>query len=95
VAGDQSFARFSTGAAYRQVLVDVLARDYDLEHEVILYKAVTLPVYQPRIERLQLRDLPAANIDTHVTLVIPPGTSLQADPVVRKSLAALDSNPQV
>jgi precorrin-6B methylase 1 len=94
VAGDQSFARFSTGPAYRQVLVDVLARDYDLEHEVILYKAVTLPVYQPRIERLRLRDLPAANIDMHVTLVIPPGTSLQADPVVRKSLAALDSKSQ-
>jgi hypothetical protein len=55
---------------------------------------VTLPVYQPRIERLRLRDLPAANIDMHVTLVIPPGTSLQADPVVRKSLAALDSKSQ-
>jgi precorrin-3B methylase len=93
VAGDQSFARFSTGAAYRQVLVDVLARDYDPEHEVILYKAATLPVYQPRIERLQLRSLPAANIDMHVTLVIPPGTSLQVDPTVRQRLAALDSVP--
>jgi hypothetical protein len=35
--GDQSLARFSTGPAYRQVLVDVLARDYPLEHEVIIY----------------------------------------------------------
>jgi len=90
VAGDQSLARFSTGAAYRQVLVDVLARDYDLDHEVILYKAVTLPMHRPRIERLRLRDLPAANVDTHVTLVIPPGSSLQADPTVRDCLAALD-----
>ena len=90
VAGDQSLARFSTGAAYRQVLVDVLARDYDLDHEVILYKAVTLPMHRPRIERLRLRDLPAANVDSHVTLVIPPGSSLQADPTVRDSLAALD-----
>jgi hypothetical protein len=93
VAGDQSLARFSTGAAYRQVLVDVLARDYDLEHEVILYEAVTLPMHQPRIERLRLRDLPAANVDTHLTLVIPPGTRLQADPTVRQRLAALDSTP--
>jgi len=90
VAGDQSLARFSTGAAYRQVLVDVLARDYHLDHEVILYKAVTLPMHRPRIERLRLRDLPAANVDTHVTLVIPPGSSLQADPTVRDCLAALD-----
>jgi uncharacterized protein YabN with tetrapyrrole methylase and pyrophosphatase domain len=90
VAGDQSLARFATGAAYRQVLVDVLARDYDLDHEVILYKAVTLPMHQPRIERLRLRELPAANVDTQVTLVIPPGSSLQADPTVRDCLAALD-----
>jgi hypothetical protein len=90
VAGDQSLARFSTGAAYRRVLVDVLARDYDLDHEVILYKAVTLPMHHPRMERLRLQDLPAASVDTHVTLVIPPGSSLQADPTVRDSLAALD-----
>jgi uncharacterized protein YabN with tetrapyrrole methylase and pyrophosphatase domain len=92
VAGDRSLARFSTGAAYRQVLVDVLARDYDLSHEVILYKAVTLPIHQPRIERLPLRDLPGANIDTHVTLVIPPGTSLEVDPTIAERLAALDAN---
>jgi hypothetical protein len=91
VAGDRSLARFSTGPAYRQVLVDVLARDYDLEHEVILYTAVTLPMHQPRVERLALRALPAATIDTHVTLVIPPSTRLQADPTVRECLAALDS----
>ena len=90
VAGDQSLARFSTGAAYRQVLVDVLARDYDLNHEVILYKAVTLPMHRPRIERLRLGDLPAAQVDTQVTLVIPPGSSLKVDPVVRDCLAALD-----
>jgi precorrin-6B methylase 1 len=94
VAGDRSFARFSTGAAYRRVLVDVVARDYDLDHEVIIYKAVTLPMHQPRIERLALRALPAADIDMHVTLVIPPGTGLQADPTVRECLAALDSQPQ-
>jgi uncharacterized protein YabN with tetrapyrrole methylase and pyrophosphatase domain len=91
VAGDQSLARFSTGAAYRQVLVDVLARDYDPAHEVIIYKAVTLPMHQPRIERLPLSGLPAAKIDTQVTLAIPPATSLEADQTVRECLAALDS----
>ena len=91
VAGDQSLARFSTGAAYRQVLVDVLGRDYDLAHEAILYKAVTLPMHRPHIERLSLRDLPAANVDMHMTLVIPPASRLQADPTVRQWLAALDS----
>jgi len=91
VAGDRSLARFATGPAYRQVLVDVLARDYDPGHEVILYKAVTLPMHQPRIERLQLRDLPAADVDMHMTLVIPPGSKLQADPTVREWLTELDT----
>jgi precorrin-6B methylase 1 len=90
VAGDQSLARFSTGTAYRQVLVDVLARDYDLGHEAIIYKAVTLPVRQPRIERLALRELPGADIDMHVTLVIPPARALELDQEIRERLTALD-----
>jgi precorrin-6B methylase 1 len=91
VAGDRSLARFSTGAAYRQVLVDVLARDYDLGHEAILYRAVTLPMHRPHIERLSLRGLPAADVDMHMSLVIPPASRLQADPTVRQWLAALDA----
>ncbi len=91
VAGDRSLARFSTGVSHRQVLVDVLARDYDLGHAAILYKAVTLPMHQPHIEHLSLRDLPAAPVDMHMTLVVPPATRLQADPTVRQRLADLDS----
>jgi hypothetical protein len=91
VAGDRSLTRFSTGAAYRQVLVDVLARDYDLNHEVILYKAVTLPLGRPRIDRLALREVPAADIDMHATLVLPPARILEPDLQVRERLAALDA----
>lgn len=90
VAGDRSLARFSTGPAYRQVLVDVLARDYDLAHEAILYRVATLPTQQPRIERLRLRELPDADLDMHVTMVIPPAVPLQPDEQVRARLAVLD-----
>jgi precorrin-3B methylase len=90
VAGDQSTARFSTGREYRQVLVDLLAQDYALRHEVILYKAATLPIHQPHIERIALRDLPAADIDMHATLVIPPATPLLANIAIRERLSALD-----
>lgn len=92
VAGDRSLARFSTGAAYRQVLVDVLARDYGLDHEVIIYKVATLPTQQPRIERLALGSLPDADIDMHVTLVVPPATALEPDQQTRARLAALDQD---
>lgn len=90
VAGDKSLARFATGAAYRQVLVDVLARDYDLDHEVIIYKAATLPLHQPQIERVPLRRLPDTAIDMHATVVIPPAGALQPDQEIRARLAALD-----
>lgn len=90
VAGDRSFARFSTGPAYRQVLVDVLAREYPLEHKVFIYKAATLPTQKPSIKRISLADLPAAEVDLHATLVVPPAADLLPDEIVRRRLAALD-----
>jgi precorrin-3B methylase len=91
VAGDRSLARFSTGAAHRQVLVDVLTRDYDPEHEVVIYRGATLPLQKPRIERLALKSLPRADLDMHVTLVVPPAAPLQPDQEMRARLAALQA----
>jgi uncharacterized protein YabN with tetrapyrrole methylase and pyrophosphatase domain len=90
LAGDQSLKRFSTGAAYRQVLVDVLARDYPLDHEVTIYRAATLPLQRPRIERLSLYRLPQAAIEMADSVVIPPSSPMQADPEICARLAALD-----
>jgi Tetrapyrrole (Corrin/Porphyrin) Methylases len=91
VAGDQSFARFSTNAQYRRVLVDVLARDYDLGHEVIIYRAATLPMHEPRMDRLPLGMLPEAEVDMHETLVIPPARTLEPDLQIRERLSSLDA----
>jgi uncharacterized protein YabN with tetrapyrrole methylase and pyrophosphatase domain len=91
LVGDQSLARFSTGPAYRQVLVDVLARDYPLDHEVIIYRTPTLPIQQARIERVLLRDLPQADIGMADTVVIAPARPLQSDLALRARLAALDA----
>ena len=90
LAGDKSLTRFSTSAAYRQVLVDVLARDYPLEHEVIIYRAATLPIQQVRIEKVALGALPQADIDVPDTVVIPPCVAMQPDMDIRARLAALD-----
>ena len=93
VAGDQSLARFSTGAAFRQVLVDLLVRDYPLDHEVIVYRCATLPIQQPRIERITLGKLPEAEITLHDTVVIPPASALQPNHEIRERLNALDLLP--
>ncbi len=90
LVGDQSLARFSTGPAYRQVLVDVLARDYPLDHEITLYRAPTLPIQQPRIERLPLCDLPQAEVGMADTMVLPPAGPLQVDHARRARLSELD-----
>lgn len=90
LAGDRSSKRFATGPAYRQLLVEVLARDYPLDHQVILYQAATLPIQTPRIERLALADLPDADVGMGDTLAIPPFRAMQPDLEVRARLAALD-----
>jgi precorrin-3B methylase len=90
VVGDQSLARFSTGAQYRRILVEVLARDYPQDHAVIIYRCATLPIQQPRIERTTLGRLVDANIDLADTVVIPPARTLEIDHEMRARLAALD-----
>lgn len=91
IAGDRSYSKFSTGTEYRQLLVDLLLRDYNPDHEVILYTAATLPTRGPKIQRLKLKNLPRTPTDIHMTLVIPPGQALQPDATMRRKLAKLDA----
>jgi len=90
VTGDQSLARFSTGEAYRQVLVDRLAEDYPLNHRCIIYRAATLPIHAPRIERTTLRKLAAARIELADTVVILPARKLEPDTRTLRRLERLD-----
>jgi precorrin-6B methylase 1 len=90
VAGDKTNRRFATGAAYRQVLVEVLGRDYPLDHQVILYQAATLPIQPPRIKRLALQSLPQAEIQMSDTLAIPPALAMEIDHEVLARLDAMD-----
>jgi precorrin-6B methylase 1 len=91
VAGDRSLSRFATGPEYRNLLLEVLLRDYPSGHEVILYEAATLPTQPARIERMQLAEFPAATFDLHATLVVPPARELQSDQHMRARLAQLDA----
>lgn len=89
VVGDRSLKRYATGAAHRQVLVDVLATDYPLDHEVIIYRAATLPVEKPRIRRVALRDLPHTPLTSEETVILPPAEALKPNLAVQERLAAL------
>lgn len=90
VTGDRTLARFSTGAAYRQLLVDLLANDYPLDHEIIVYRAATLPILEARIERSVLRRLPELPIELADTIVLPPTHEPSVNRSMLRRLAALE-----
>lgn len=90
VAGDRSLTRLSTPADYRQILVNVLAQDYPLDHPVIIYRAVTLPIHEPRIDTVALGDLPEADIDMQDTLVLKPAKPMEPNRDVDNELEQLD-----
>lgn len=91
LAGDRALTRFASGAAYRQLLVEALGRDYPAAHDVVLYRAPTLPIHAPLIRRLSLSALPATEVAMADTLVVPPAAPLQADVTMRARLDALDA----
>jgi hypothetical protein len=71
-------------------LVDVLSQDYPLDHEAIIYRCATLPIQQPHIRRVTLRELPTTDITSEETLVLPPADRPRHNDAIRERLAALD-----
>lgn len=90
LAGDRTLKRFSLSRAYRDLLVEVLARTYSLQHEIIVYRAAVLPVHAPRIERISLADLPRVELGMEDTLAIPPARHFSVDEEMQEKLANLD-----
>ena len=95
LAGDKSLAKFSTGKAYRQVLVDLLLETYPENHQVILYEAKVLPIDTMRAEFINLTDLPDAELHMHTTLVIPPSEKMRPNQKVLDKLAELDQQKTI
>jgi precorrin-3B methylase len=89
-AGDRSLAKYSTGKAYRQVLVDLLCETYPADHQVILYQAKVLPIDTMRAEHITLANLVDAEIHMHTTLVIAPSEKMRPNQVILNKLAKLD-----
>lgn len=91
IAGDRTLRRFATGASHRQLLVDRLAEEYPVSHEVIVYEAATLPISAARVERMRLDAIVGADLSLHSTLVIPPALAMVRDDEMLHRIAALDA----
>ena len=72
--------------AHLQILADRLAQDYPPRHRIIVYRAATLPIHAPRVERMTLRKLATARIEPPDTLVIPPVCKLVPDTKAMRKL---------
>jgi hypothetical protein len=90
IAGDRSLGRFSTGADYRRLLVDLLARDYPRTHGVIAYEAATLPINPPRLDRMPLEGIIDAELRLQTTLVIPPARPMRRNQAMLDRLAEVE-----
>ncbi|UGB37173.1 SAM-dependent methyltransferase [Frateuria soli] len=90
LVGDRSLGRLATGAAYRQLLVDLLLNDYPSDHQVIIYRAPTLPIEMPRVRRVALADLALTPMTAEETLVLPPALPLKPNLAMQARLAELD-----
>lgn len=91
VVGDRSLGRFRTPDAYRELLTERLCQDYPADHEVIVYRAPTLPIEGPHIQRVALRDFPGASFIGQETLVLPPVHAMKPNAIMRARLDALDA----
>ena len=78
VAGDRSLRSFGVDATHIGALADRLLEDYPFDHEVIAYEAATLPIAQPRVERLSLGSMREAQWNLQTTMVVPPLRSRMA-----------------
>jgi len=77
--GGRGSAHAGTNAAYREILIERLAQDYRPAHRIIVYRAATLPIDTPRIERIALRRLAGIDIEVADTVVVPPARKLNPD----------------
>lgn len=91
IAGDRSFRRFDTPPAYRQLLVDLLAQDYPLDHPCTVYEAATLPIARPRMDTFALRDLPAVPVGVQSTLVLAPCRPMEPNPGMLARITELEA----
>jgi uncharacterized protein YabN with tetrapyrrole methylase and pyrophosphatase domain len=84
-------AKERRSAPYRQLLTDVLAREYPLDHNILVYSAPIATDQQFSLDRARIDSLVHLDLHPLATIVIPPAADLLPDVHVKKRLAELDA----
>jgi uncharacterized protein YabN with tetrapyrrole methylase and pyrophosphatase domain len=69
-----------------ELLVEHLAQQYPLDHEVTLYEAAQYPMFEPTLDKRPLKTLADAKFSAITTLYVPPSTKIPYDPKVLSAL---------
>ncbi|MCG9697228.1 SAM-dependent methyltransferase [Shewanella sp. Isolate11] len=92
IAGEHTLTEFVTNSERLQVLVELLNQWYPLDHQVVLYEAPNLPIDKPRIESIELQQLPEAQLSSITTLLVPPVQRLQVNHQVLAKLGITEAD---
>ncbi|WP_133405996.1 SAM-dependent methyltransferase [Parashewanella tropica] len=92
LAGEHTLTEFHTNSDRLQILVEQLNEWYPLDHEIVIYESPNLPTFQPRIDRLKLKDLPYAELTCISTLLIPPSKKMAFNTKVLNKLGITPSD---
>lgn len=90
IVGDLTLKRFSTGKEYLKLLIERLSTDYPEDHEIIVYRAATLPIHRPEIRHIRLNELVDANLTAEYTVILPPSKPLTLNEAMSERLRELD-----
>ncbi len=72
-----------------QILSDYLSEKYSLNHEIIIYEAAQYPMLSCRIDKVNLVDLPKAEVTNLSTLYIPPASEKKSNLSMLKKLKSI------
>jgi uncharacterized protein YabN with tetrapyrrole methylase and pyrophosphatase domain len=89
IAGDETLAKFSIEAEYKQVLVNMLLKIYPADHLITLYECAVLPIENARIEKIKLENLAREDISLKTTVLIPPCKEPEENTEILEELAKI------
>lgn len=92
LAGDTSISKRQSSPQEKALLVDLLSKDFPLDHKVAVYECPTLIVDSPRIEWIQLQQLATVELTSVSTLVVPPARQLVANNEIVSKIRALNNS---
>lgn len=87
----QAGAKERRSTSYRQLLVDVLAREYPLDHNVLVYSAPSASNQPFLVDSARIDALVHLDLHPLATIVIPPAADLLPDVHARKRFADVDA----